>query len=54
MKTWRKLERGLLLTFREEYGAVPRCNTQGKGMSWSDECDYFSYARLVRLLDELR
>jgi hypothetical protein len=54
VKTWRKLERALLLTFREEYGAVPICNTQGKKMHWRDECDYFAYGRLVNILDELR
>lgn len=54
VKTWRKLERALLLTFREVYGAVPICNTQGKGMRWGDECDYFAYSRLVSILDDLR
>src|SRR5947209_1040596 len=32
VKTWRKLERALLLTFRDLYGTVPLCNTQGKKM----------------------
>jgi hypothetical protein len=54
VKTWTKLERALLLTFREEYGSVPYCNSHGKGMAWKDELDYFSYPRLVRLLDEIR
>lgn len=46
VKTWRILERALLLTFREVYGEVPRCNTQGKRMSWHDEHKYFTGGRL--------
>lgn len=42
VKTWRKLERGLLLRFREMHGVVPTCNHQGSKMKWTDEKDYFS------------
>ena len=31
--TWRKLERALLIKFREKYGEVPRGNVQGKRMT---------------------
>jgi hypothetical protein len=31
VKTWRKLERALLLTFRDLYGDLPRFNTQASG-----------------------
>src|SRR5438876_573559 len=32
VKTWFKLERALLMTFRELYGQVPKCNSHGKRM----------------------
>lgn len=53
VKTWIKLERALLLAFRERYGEVPSCNTQGKGISEADEFDYFTKSRLNRILEEL-
>ncbi len=46
VKTWRKLERGLLLTFKYLYGGVPKSNIQGKRMKWTDELAYFSRSRL--------
>lgn len=46
VKSWRVLERGLLLTFKQQYGEVPVCNTQGKNMVWRDELKYFAHARL--------
>jgi len=54
VKSWRKLERALILMFRATYGAVPICNTQGKNTTWTDEKDYFSETRLKTILDELR
>lgn len=33
VKTWVKLERALLLVFKEIYGDVPKCNTQGKNIT---------------------
>jgi len=52
METWKKLERALLLTFRQEYGDVPKCNTQGKRMRWRDERNYFTEGRLRTILGE--
>ena len=46
IKTWHKLERGLLLMFREEFGAAPKSNIVGKRLKWGDERDYFTYSRL--------
>jgi hypothetical protein len=51
VKTWRKLERGLLLCFREMHGAVPTCNTHGKRMKWRDELKYFTKARLRSIVE---
>jgi len=53
VKTWIKLERALLLAFREHYGEVPKCNTQGKGISETDEFEYFTKSRLGRILEDL-
>ena len=46
IKTWHKLERGLLLAFREKFGSQPQCNIAGKRMKWSDELTYFTRERL--------
>jgi hypothetical protein len=51
VKTWKKLESGLILTFRAQYGDPPISNTQGKRQKWSDELDYFSYSRLESILN---
>jgi hypothetical protein len=54
VKTWHKLERALLLQFKDDYGSVPVCNTQGKNMVWRDEGDHFTASRLSGVLDRLR
>lgn len=51
--TWHKLERALLLTFREMYGDIPKCNSQGHKTKPKDEFDYFRRDRLRRILQEL-
>ncbi len=51
VQTWRKMERGLLLCFRDVYGEIPTCNTQGKRMEWRDELKYFTRARLRAILE---
>lgn len=53
VKTWHKLERALLLAFREVHGEVPRCNSHGKKMKETDEFRYFSKARLQTILENL-
>jgi hypothetical protein len=53
VKTWVKLERALLLSFKELYGEVPKCNTQGKNIIEIDEFDYFRRDRLKRILEDL-
>ena len=51
--TWKKLERALLIKFRETYGAVPQGNFQGKKIRWHDEKSYFSDKRLDAILQAL-
>jgi hypothetical protein len=53
VKTWSKLERGLLLVFKEKYGEVPRCNSHGKAMKPRDEFEYFKRSRLLRIVEDL-
>jgi hypothetical protein len=52
-KTWRKLERALLIRFREKFGKVPRANKVGNKMRIRDEQKYFSQNKLDKILDEL-
>ena len=53
VETWVKLERALLLTFRERYGEPPLCNVHGVGMRERDEFDYFARSRLNRIIEDL-
>ena len=53
VKTWVKLERALLLTFRNKYGALPMCNSMGKKMKQTDEFDRFNRKRLENCLEAL-
>ena len=51
--TWKKLERALLLTFRERFGEIPKCNSHGKSMMVTDEFRYFGRKGISNVLDEL-
>ena len=53
LKTWRKLERALLLKFKERFGQPPECNSQGKRMKVTNEFHYFSPAGVASVIDEL-
>ncbi len=53
VETWKKLERALLLRFRERFGETPRANTAGKKCHWKDEKRYFSEIKLDRVIDGL-
>ena len=50
IETWRKLERGLILAFKDQYGEPPKCNTAGKRMKWKDEQEYFTKKRLNSII----
>jgi predicted GIY-YIG superfamily endonuclease len=52
VKTWRKLESGLILAFKHRYGEVPKCNIQGKNKAWGDELEYFTRDRLEKVLEK--
>jgi len=53
VKMWHKLERAMLLAFREKFGQIPDCNIQGKNFVETDEFAYFAKARVMRILDDL-
>ena len=48
----RKLERALLMRFRERYGSVPIGNKHGNKYVWHDELDFFTHDKLDSVLDE--
>ena len=50
VKSWQKLETGLILSFRHMYGSAPRCNVMGKNQKWDDELLYFTRNRLENVL----
>jgi hypothetical protein len=53
VKTWLKLERALLLRFRDLYGSVPKCNSHGKKIKEMDEFSYFARNGVTLVLEEL-
>lgn len=53
VRTWYKLERAMLLMFRDMYGEVPVCNSHDKRIKETDEFDYFRPKRLRRILQDL-
>lgn len=53
VQTWTKLERALLLSFRERFGEIPKCNSQGRKMRERDEFDYFTRKRIAGIIHEL-
>jgi hypothetical protein len=50
VKTWQKLEAGLILTFKYLYGEPPQCNKKGKNQTWKDELEYFTRNRLEAII----
>jgi hypothetical protein len=50
---WRKLERALLLGFKDHYGDIPRCNTHGRNYVEKKEFDYFSRKRIADVIRDL-
>lgn len=52
LATYRKLERALLLRFRERYGSIPAANKQGNRLRWRDDDDAFTPASINKILDD--
>jgi hypothetical protein len=53
LKSWRLLERALILRFREKFGRTPRANVVGKNMRWDDELEYLTHQKLDKVIDSL-
>jgi hypothetical protein len=53
VETWKKLERAVLLKFRERFGVVPKCNSIGKKMKETDEFKYFGNTAVKKLIEKL-
>ena len=53
VSTWRKLERALIIRFRELFGDIPEGNKQGRLWRWKDEKKLFSKSRLDKVIDSL-
>lgn len=53
VKSWHKLERALLLLFREKFGEIPKCNGHGKKMKWRGEDKLFAKDRLLTVIEDL-
>ena len=53
VRTWHKLERALLIAFKDRFGEVPTCNSHGTRMRETDEFDYFRRARVNSILSDL-
>jgi len=53
VKTWKKLERALLILFREQLGEVPKGNRQGPGLRWRDEREIFGRRSLEKIFSSI-
>jgi len=51
MRSWKKLERALLIRFCERFGSPPLANKQGARLRWKNERDYFSPEKLDKIID---
>jgi hypothetical protein len=52
-RSWCRLERAMLIAFREMFGGIPLCNTQGNGFKEQREFDTFRRARIDQIIRDL-
>ena len=52
VKTWLKLERAMLIRFKELFGEIPYCNSHGSKMKRTDEFSYFTESRIATILED--
>lgn len=50
---WRKLERALLIAFKQRYGDIPEENTQGRNFIETDEFEMFSRDSIMKILKDI-
>lgn len=53
VKMWHKLERALLIAFRDAYGAVPMCNSKGSKLKETNEFTLLARSRVNAVLADL-
>jgi hypothetical protein len=53
VKTWFRLERALLVAFRERFGEVPKCNAKGTKMKEDGVFDMFAKTRINAVIEDL-
>jgi hypothetical protein len=55
VRSWRALERALILAFRDKYGEAPKANVHGQhgNYVWQNEKALFAIKRLNTIVDEL-
>lgn len=53
LKSWIKLERAMLLAFREKFGEPPMCNIHGRRIREKNEFDLFARGRINQIIDDL-
>ena len=53
LKSWKLVERALILRFRERFGEPPKGNLVGKKMKWKDELKYLTHHKLDEVIDSL-
>lgn len=53
IKSWKVLERALLICFKETFGAIPKCNTQGKQVREGNVFEIFARDRVKNIISNL-
>jgi len=53
VRTWHKLERALLIEFKQIFGDVPHCNAHGSKMKETNEFAYFRRAGVRSVIEEV-
>ena len=51
VETWKKLERGLIVSFKHLYGMPPKMNKQGVHMNLGDVLSYFTKSALEKTVE---
>src|SRR5438132_12258858 len=49
VRTWRRLEGSFLTAFKENFGALPKCNDRKANPDWAR----FSKSKIIRIIDDL-
>jgi len=53
VRTWWKLERALLISFKQRFGRTPLVNSYGRSFRESNEFHYFARSRIRAVLEDI-